>query len=287
MNRIPNRSTGMEHQTRTGCRYTIVGNFHDLSSRPRIVIEPIDNHHPRGVDAGVLAVETIRLERMIQEEVDQINEDRKREDWFDSQSDWDPEEQAWARLPGVPPPLLIRRPTRLDRKGEPGQGQEEAKAPVRQVKSDIALRQPEDNHPATVRRVRTHKHPLNHHHPVHGRRPAHGHHHKHGQPKHAHGHQFQPHHPHHPLAHHQGNHNTHGESSRKQHNQSDNMQVARQRGLPPQALKEDHHPELELLDDLFSDDNSPGMTRVPRLTSLSNSTGLPKDLSSVGCTPQK
>ncbi|KAK8042065.1 hypothetical protein PG993_006588 [Apiospora rasikravindrae] len=261
MRNMSRRTTKMAHKPLTGCYYTIIGDFHDLKTKPRIVIQPIEGHHAQGVDSSVLAVETIRLERIIQEEIDQINEGRKKDKWFDSQYEWNPQNQVYMQRPDAARPLLIQRPTTLIPK--PDQRQEEAKAKaaeetIRKVKSELALRQQEDKqHPTTIRRVRSHEHPLhNHHHNhrEHGHKPARGHHSRHVHPTHAHGHQAQPHH-HQNQARQREHHLTHGEKSQNQHHQNSNMlQVARPEGLPAQALNANHEPKLGM-DDLFPEDD--------------------------------
>lgn len=238
----------MDHQPLTGCRYTIVGDYHDLRTTPRILVEPIANQHPRGVDAGVLAAETMRLEGVLQGEIDEINRQREKNDgkndWLGSQYHWDRQEQAWTWNPYHKPPELTRRPSRWDKKPDQDHS-------ARKAKSDIEFREQEDKHPITARRVRTHEHPLHNHQRTDKHRPGHDH-----QAKHAHGHHHhQTHHRRHKQAHDREHQGPHEEHSRKQQNQGDKMQLV-QPGLPTQALNQDYHPELDVLDKLFPDDKA-------------------------------
>ncbi|KAK6865151.1 hypothetical protein PG995_001679 [Apiospora arundinis] len=100
----------MDHTSRTGCYYTTVGNYHDLSSRPHIAIEPIKGCHPKGIVPDSIAVERVVLERAVQAEIDEINESRRKNDWLGSHYVWNSREKAWTRRP------LYNGPTPMPRK---------------------------------------------------------------------------------------------------------------------------------------------------------------------------
>ncbi|KAK8114031.1 hypothetical protein PG999_006100 [Apiospora kogelbergensis] len=214
-----------------GCRYTIVGNYHDLSSKPRVVVEPIESHHPLGVELGILVVEAARMERIIQEGVDEINEARKQDPWFDREYAWNPREQAWTRrpsnerLPALPPGLI--------------EDKKKAKTHMSQVKSDIAVDQREVKSPAEVRTVRTHEYPLHH----------------------ANTTQV---HLQHSMAHRHGHHKKHMMSGQHPHHHSDNLQrAARKEQLQAQQPIEDYHPELDVIDKIFSDEEKKSLRHDP------------------------
>ncbi|KAK6842660.1 hypothetical protein PG987_003520 [Apiospora arundinis] len=242
----------MDHTSRTGCYYTTVGNYHDLSSRPHIAIEPIKGCHPKGIVPDSIAVERVVLERAVQAEIDEINESRRKNDWLGSHYVWNSREKAWTRRP------LYNGPTPMPRKIFKDKG-----AHLQKVKSDNPLNKREAMRPHPVRRVRTHEHPL-HHRREH--RDGHGlHHSTDAQAKHTRGHPTQAH-GHRALHnHHRANQDKCGMEGQQHqhphHHRDDKQGVAQEEWLPIQALNEDH--PLDVFSEMFSDDeNNP----APRMS---------------------
>ncbi|KAK8125718.1 uncharacterized protein PG998_001477 [Apiospora kogelbergensis] len=171
------------------------------------------------------------MERIIQEGVDEINEARKQDPWFDREYAWNPREQAWTRrpsnerLPALPPGLI--------------EDKKKAKTHMSQVKSDIAVDQREVKSPAEVRTVRTHEYPLHH----------------------ANTTQV---HLQHSMAHRHGHHKKHMMSGQHPHHHSDNLQrAARKEQLQAQQPIEDYHPELDVIDKIFSDEEKKSLRHDP------------------------